>query len=181
MEEVKQHPEFLPELATLVALWFPSLKGRAVAVTEIEVTKENRPTLPLAVLALHREEAQHNQKGNKDPDLTDDFIVEFWLPLIRYKDTKSGAESPFWAYYPFEAIRDRLLTKMLEASRNHQNWGIRYISMDVAADADAVILTFRFSRNYTWCPDDDETDTGDPIEVTLSLCQYSEPAPLTAD
>lgn len=170
MEKVEaEQPEFLQELAALVAVWMPDLKGRAVAVTDAEITKENRPPLPFAQLALNREEAKHFPNTNKQPDLSDDFIIEIWLELKKYKDSKSGAETPWWAYYPYEKIRDRLLSKLWKESLSRENWGIRYISMDVSSDAGAVVLTFRFSRNYTWCPDDEEDD-GVPIDLSFKAC-----------
>lgn len=168
--------EFLPMLAGFVSEWFPSFRGRVVAVTEAELTKENRPELPCAMLALNREEAEHSARGYSEVKISDDFIIEMWLPLKKYMDAKSGAESPFWAYYPYEALRNRLLTRMLDESRERPSWGIRYISMDVASDAGAVILTFRFSRNYTWCPDENELSKGDPLEITFSACPTLAPS-----
>lgn len=163
MEEITK--EFLPELADLVAEWFPELGGRSVAVTEAEVTKQNRPNLPLAILALNREEGSNAPRAPSDVTISDDFIIEFWLELKKYHHAETNHELPFWAYYPYEKIRDRLLTKMLRESLARESWGIRYISMDVAADADAVILTFRFSRNYIWCPLEDGQD--DPVPLLI--------------
>lgn len=161
--------EFLQELALLVARWIPELEGRSVAVTDSEITKENRPSLPFAQLALNREDVDHAHKTNRNPDISDDFIIELWLKLVKYKDAKTQTETPWWAYYPYERIRDLLVSRILQESSERQNWGIRYISMDVSADAGAVILTFRFSRNYTWCPDKVEDD-GEPISLSYSIC-----------
>lgn len=169
MTEKPVELEFLQELALLVARWIPDLRGRSVAVTDSEITKENRPTLPFAQLALNREDVDHAFKTNRNPDISDDFIVELWLPLVKYKDVETQAETPWWAYYPYERIRDLLVSRILTESSHRQNWGIRYISMDVSSDAGAVILTFRFSRNYTWCQDKIEDD-GAPISLTHSIC-----------
>lgn len=166
--------EFLPELAGFVASWFPELGGRAIAVTEAEVTKENRPDLPLAILALNREEATHDPKSNQPISLSDDFIIEFWLELKKLRSSKTKEEVPFWAYYNYEAIRDRLLTRIIAESMSRENWGIRYVSMDVAADAGAVILTFRFSRNYRWCMPEDEGDEPVPLLIISNVCPATE-------
>lgn len=172
MEEVKKQ-EFLPTVAECVAAWFPRLGGRAVAVTDAKITSENRPTLPFALVALNRENTENfNAKANQgNLTLVDDFIVEFWLEVQRFdlEAKHPGQEKPFWAYYPFEDIRDRLVSKMLLESKKEgrADWGIAYTSMDIDADPQAVVLTFRFSRTYIWCPLDDEEDET-PIVLTFT-------------
>lgn len=173
MEEMKKL-EFLPAVAERVAAWFPRLGGRAVAVTDAKITPENRPTLPFALVALNRENTENfNAKSNQgNLTLVDDFIVEFWLEVQRFdlENKKPGQEKPFWAYYPYEDIRDRLVSKMLNESKQEgrADWGIAYTSMDIDADPQAVVLTFRFSRTYIWCPLD-ETDEDDEVPIVLSF------------
>lgn len=162
--------EFLPQLARYVAQWFPELGGRAIAVTDTDsITAQNRPTLPVAILALNRSTGAHAYKTSTSPEIADDFLIEMWFEVKKYAK-KDGSESPFWQYFPYERIRTRLLKNILDESRRREDWGVQYISMDVATDPQAIILTFRFTRNYMWCepvtPDDEET----PYVLTMSVC-----------
>lgn len=170
VEPIPGEDEFLPQLARLVAEWFPELDGRAIAVTEIDkITPDNRPTLPIAILAFNRELSEHPYKGNRSPILTDDFVIEFWFAVKKYAK-KDKSQSPFWQYFPVEAYRTKLLGYILRESKRHDDWGIQYISMDLTTDPQAVMLTFRFNRNYMWCepvtPDDEEQ----PFILTAGIC-----------
>lgn len=175
MEEVKKL-EFLPDMAQCVGEWFPNLKGRAVAVTDAKITPENRPTLPFALVALNRQNTDNfNAEADRgDKKIVDDFIIEFWLPVQRFTTPgdKPTQEKPFWAYYPFEDIRDRLISKIMRESKKpeRKTWGISYTSMDIDADPQAVVLTFRFSRTYIWCPLDDDEDDETPIVLSFTSC-----------
>ena len=180
MEEVETI-EFLPQVAEWVAEWFPDLGGRSVAVTDGDITKANRPTLPFSLCALNREDAtpatasSRSQNGNIE--INEDFIVELWFPVQRFtlegQTLEAGVEKPFWAYYPTTAIRNRMISKMYRAfsdSANKSLGSISYTSMDIAADPQAVVLTFRFLRNYIWCPLDDEEDEEVPFTLSFTAC-----------
>lgn len=179
MEEVEL--EFLPKVATWVADWFPDLEGRAVAVTDGDITKANRPTLPFSLVALNREDAtpatSSSRSGDGNIEIVEDFIIELWFKVERFtlagSQVEAGVEKPFWAYYPTESIRNRLVSKMYRTfsdSANKSLGSISYTSMDIAADPQAVVLTFRFSRTYIWCPMDDEEDEEVPFVLSFTAC-----------
>ena len=140
---------FLPALAEQLAQWFPETNGRALAVSEVSITKDNVPTLPLVMVAFIRSTAESNNHSNLDDfEITDTFIVDFWLEPARYKKS-NGTETPFWSYYDYEQIRDTLLAKM-------GRWvapGCEFISyrgMTVEAEPLAVTLTFTFMAYFRW-------------------------------
>lgn len=165
----KPKQRFLPALADAIADWFPELGGRALAVSEVELTKENVPTLPLAMTAFVRSLAEPPVRGPATMfDITDTFIVEFWLPPARYKKA-NGSETPFWSYYDYEAIRDTLLSNLAYwESPNGER--IAYRGMMVEADVFAVTLTFTFIAVFRWCPDKPPA-LGEPIRsVGFTLC-----------
>lgn len=173
--------EFLPTVARCVAEWFPSLKGRAVALTEADINASNRPTLPFALVAPNRTDTVAAQADSRVTGTTigmqDDFIIELWYPVERFtinsdKANDPSIEKPFWAYYPYEKIRDYLITKMYRESAQpgRESWGISFVSLDIDADPQAVVLTFRFMRSYKWCPLADVDDEPEPITLTFETC-----------
>jgi hypothetical protein len=145
----KVETRFLPALAAAIAEWFPELGGRAMAVSESAVTKENIPTLPLCVVAFSRSVGEQTIKARQNQfNIEDHFVIEFWLKSERYQRA-NGSEAPFWSYYNYEAIRDRLLTHMAtwEAPRNAR---IAYRAMNMEADPLAVTITFGFIASINW-------------------------------
>ncbi len=71
---------FLEEVAAIVGDEFHvELEGRSSPVSDAEITEQNVPTLPVAMVALNVETAQHPWQGNSSPTLQDDFLIEFWL------------------------------------------------------------------------------------------------------
>jgi hypothetical protein len=145
----KVETRLLPALAMAIAEWFPELGGRAMAVSESTVTKENIPTLPLVVTAFVRSVGDQSDKSRQSQfEIVDHFIVEFWLPPEKYKRA-NGTEAPFWSYYNYEAIRDKLLTHMAtwQAPRSAR---IAYRTLNTEADHLAVTLTFNFIASINW-------------------------------
>jgi len=145
----KVETRLLPALAAAIAEWFPELNGRAMAVSESAVTKENIPTLPLAVVAFVRSVGEQSSVARQSQfQITDHFVVEFWLPSEKYKRA-NGSDAPFWSYYNYEAIRDKLLTHMATwpAPRNAR---IAYRTLDTEADHLAVTMTFGFIAVVNW-------------------------------
>lgn len=173
--------EFLPSVAERCADWFPSFGRRFVAVSEAEITTANRPTLPFGLVALNRTDTTPAQSNSRvtgsNITIADDFIIELWYPVERFimdgdDKGKASSEKPFWAYYPYERVRDYLLSKMYRESQlpGRENWGISFVSMDIAPDPQAVVLTFRFTRSYNWCPLPDEDDDPEPVVLSFSAC-----------
>ena len=158
---------FLPALAEAIAVWFPELGGRALAVSDITVTKENIPTLPLCLVAFTRSLANPPTRNSyEEIHVQDAFIVEFWLEPMRYKRTDSS-ETPFWTYYPYDTIRDKLLTNITQWQSPGKE-RIAYRTLTISADAMAVMLTFGFTANFEWCPKVDRY--GIPFEISVNLC-----------
>lgn len=140
----------LPALAAAVAEWFPDLGGRSIAVSEAEITKDNVPTLPLAMVALvHEENGQRTTQSNIDPELTETIALQFWIAPARYKRA-DNSESPFWAFYDYETLRDKL---MAELGRwcSPRGGRVLYRRMDVESDALAVVITFTLAHSFVWC------------------------------
>jgi hypothetical protein len=165
----KVETRLLPALAAAIAEWFPELNGRAMAVSESAVTKENVPTLPLVVVAFNRSLGDQNLNSRQSQfEIEDYFVVEFWLKPERYQRA-NGTESPFWGYYNYEAIRDKLLTHMAtwEAPRNAR---IAYRTMNMEADPLAVTITFGFIAAINWKACIDRPPDMIITEIPFHLC-----------
>lgn len=157
---------FLPALAEAIAEWFPELNGRSLAVSEVEINKENVPTLPLVMTAFLRSAADENSNRTEIFNITDTIVIGFWLEPARYKKA-NGAETPFWSYYDYEEIRDTLLTNL---ARWESPGGERlsYRGLTIEAAPLAVILTFTFSATFRWCAT--PKDFGSPFKIGFNLC-----------
>jgi hypothetical protein len=162
-----QDPRFLPAVAEAVAEWFPELQGRALAVSEVSVTKENVPSLPLALVAFVRSTAEPPRRSYAESfEVADAFIIEFWLEPARYRKS-NGSETPFWSYYPYEEIRDTLLNNLVRwptPGGEH----IAYRGLNIEAEPLAVTLTFAFVATFNWCAK--IPDRGDPFKIGFKLC-----------
>lgn len=168
---VEKSPRFLPTLAEALAEWFPELGGRALAVSEVTVSKENIPTLPLAMVAFVRGTGDQTSSNRYIFNMEDAFVIEFWLEPARYKK-KDGSMTPFWSYYDYEAIRDNLLAH-LAAWDYPGSERIVYRGLNIEADALAVTLTFAFVANFRWCHKPLVKPMGVVKDVAVHLC----PAP----
>lgn len=162
----------LPALAKAISGWFPELDGRALAVSECKITTQNMPTLPLVMLALIKDDPKASARSGQI-EFNDDFVIEFWTKPERYK-LVSGAESPFWGYFNYEALRTRLLTHLdtwVSPSGNR----VQYKGLDVESDEFAIVVSFRFNHQATFCADDFYSD-GDGqriLSITSSLSLIS--------
>lgn len=165
--EPQQTTRFLPALAAQIAVWFPELGGRALAVSDAHITKVNVPTLPLVMVAFARSTGDQARTSFQPRfTLTDMFVVEFWLEPSRYKKA-NGSETPFWSYYDYEAVRNKLLHNL---SRWEAPGGehIAYRSLTISADELAVTLTFGFAATFEFCQPFD--DAGEPFAISFDLC-----------
>jgi hypothetical protein len=168
-KELKVETRLLPALAADLAIWFPELGGRAMAVSESAVTKENIPTLPLVVVAFARSVGEQSAASRQSQfEIVDHFVVEFWLQAEKYKRA-NGTEAPFWSYYNYEAIRDKLLTHMAtwQAPRSAR---IAFRALDIEADQFAVTLTFGFIATVNWKTCFVPPPDGIITSVDLNLC-----------
>jgi len=167
----EEEKRFLPALAEAIVEWFPELQGRALAVSEVSVTKENVPTLPLVMVAFLRSAGEAPTRNSRDSfDVADEFIVEFWLEPSRYKRA-NGSETPFWSYYDYEAIRDTLLQNLTrwEAPGCER---ISYRTLTIGADPFAVTLSFAFTASFRWKAK--TTEFGDAFKIGLRLLTPTE-------
>jgi hypothetical protein len=167
--QVKQQQRFLPALAEQLAIWFPETKGRALAVSEISITKDNVPTLPLIVTAFLRSAAEPPARSPVNIfEITDTFMIDFWLEPVRYKRA-NGSETPYWSYYDYEAIRDTLLDNL---SRWQAPGGERvaYRKMTVEAEPFAVTIMFEFIATFRWCVPESTLDQGEQFTIGYNLC-----------
>lgn len=139
----------LPALAAAVAGWFPDLGGRSIAVSEAQITADNVPTLPLAMLALLDEESdQRTARSNAPATLTERLMLQFWIAPERYKRADQS-ESPFWAFYNYEPLRDRLLAE-LAIWCSPRGGRVVYRRMDIESDALAVVISFTLTHEFEW-------------------------------
>lgn len=161
---------FLPAVAEAVGRWFPELGGRSLAVSEVSVTKENVPTLPLAMTAFARSTSEQPTKNNVSIyDVVDLFIVEFWLEPARYKRA-NGTETPFWSYYDYEAIRDTLLENLVHW-QGPNGERVAYRGMTIEAEPIAVTITFTFATQFRWCPSNKAPPPDGIVEkIAFNLC-----------
>ena len=145
----------IPALANAIADTFPELGGRSIAVSEVQPfgDKTNIPTLPIAVTALVKETGKQVQHGGGQIELTDDILVQFIFEPVKYT-LSGGSDSPFFAYYDYESIRDRMLS-MTQNWRSPRNAGLSFKQMDVESDEFAVYIAMRFSLSEQWCPQDE--------------------------
>lgn len=153
-------------LAEQIAGWFPDLGGRSIAVSESDPfdDKTNIPTLPLAFVALVNERGTQGKYGGGRVVLTSDLAVQFIYHPHKY-ERQDGNLTPFFAFYDYESLRDRLLT-FLHSWRTPGNGAISYSSMDVESNEFAVHITFRFIATRDWCPEPELM--AQPFEFTIT-------------
>jgi hypothetical protein len=166
-QPAKETVRFLPALAAQIAVWFPELGGRALAVSNAHITKVNVPTLPLVMVAFVRGTGDQAARSYSPTfDLIDHFVVEFWLEPSRYKKA-NGSETPFWSYYDYEAVRTKLLSNLGRwDTPDGEHIAYRYLT--IGADELAVTLSFGFISTKKFCPIDDEK--GEPFAISFDLC-----------
>lgn len=137
--------------AALVAANFEELGGRSIAVSEVDPfgDKTNVPTLPIAFTALVGEQASQSSNGGGQIKLQSDILLQFVFTPIKYQ-REDGAATPFFAFYDYEALRNRLLAAV-HGWRTPNNGGLAYKSLDVTSDEFAVYIAFRFTASEVWC------------------------------
>lgn len=153
MDTVETVTPLVVALAALIADRFPELGGRSIAVSEVDPfnNKTNVPTLPIAVTALLGETATSSKYGGGKIELTQDVMAHFIFEPVKYSRA-DGAESPFFAFYDYEAMRDRMIAATMKW-RSPRGASLAYVALDVESDEFAVYLTFKFRATETWCAD----------------------------
>lgn len=149
----------LVALAESLAEWFPELEGRALAVSEVDPfgNKTNVPTLPVAVVALVGESnAQSTGRGSARIEIQDDILIQFIFEPVKYKN-EGGQDTPFFAFYDYENIRDRLIVGLRNWS-TPRGGGVVFNTLDVESDEYAVYIAARLRTTENWCPPPDPTE-----------------------
>lgn len=164
-------------LSRAIAGWFPQLDGRAFAVSEVDPFdgQTNVPTLPVAVLALLTEQANQSTNGGRRISLSSQVMLQFIFEPVKYK-RQNGSDTPFYAYYDYEAVRDRLL-RFLTKWRTPRNGAVSYQTMDVESDEFAVYIAFKLLVTEEWCdpnlPLDCEEEEPFKVRIVSKVLQPS--------
>jgi hypothetical protein len=165
----------LPALAKAIAVWFPELQGRSLPVSDYHITRENVPTLPLVMLYLDREIGNCSVGTNRiEPE--EQFMVEFRFAPMRYL-TSTNSETPFWAFYDYDTLRDRFVSQLREwfTPRGER---LDYFGMNVQSDQFATVITFQIRHKFVFCDPEPTVEMlgcdGRPMVFDLQLCQPSE-------
>lgn len=141
------------DLAASMDKAFPEFDGRIVPVSEVEVDKSNVPQLPIVFLALVTSPIDHVERGNKPPTITENFVVEFWFPSNKYL-RKDGTESPFWAYYDYEGLRDKFIAFTMNY-RSPRKALLKFTAMEIESTPLAVMISFTLRHQFDWCAPDE--------------------------
>lgn len=157
---------FLVSFAEALGEVFPELNGRSLAVADAEVTKENIPTLPVALVSLIRDDPKHPAGSNRI-EMSDRFTLEFWYEPIRYRRA-DGTESPYWAFYDYDALRKRVLAFILHW-RGAEGDRVYYAGLEVEAKEFGVSIVFYLIRPTTFCLSGGDQDDGAPLEVDFTM------------
>lgn len=159
--------------ARLIGESFPQLGGRSIAVSEVDAfkAKTNLPSLPIAYSALLAETSDQAANGSGVFNIKQTILLQFMFEPERYK-TAEGGESPFFAFYDYEAIRNQLLSATVKW-RTPRGASLAYRSLDVESDEMAVYITFKFetTERYQWgddCYNPKIAEAPRPITFTVS-------------
>lgn len=182
MASVEPIEGILPAFARAIKDAFPELEGRSIAVSEVDpFNKGNMPTLPIAVVALLRGLGIQNKSGGGSIHLEDEILLQMIFTSVKYAN-RAGDESPFFAYYDYEEIRDRVLT-VTQSWRSPRNIGLQYRGMDLESDELGTWITFRFGTSQKWCAPDQDVPSPAIVSFRLqppkSVC--FEPCPAEPD
>lgn len=155
----------LPALAKAVNGWFPELGGRMFPVADSEITPENIPTLPMGMCVLVRGQPSPTATNPRMPSMLETIGVEFWFPPIKNK-REDGSESPFYAFYDYDAIARRLLPRIAKWE-SPKGSIMRFNNLDVEATPFAVIIQFVFTHDAYVCDEDEELGEYPPIDCNI--------------
>lgn len=148
---------FIEDFAAHLGVWLadtvPGIRGRTFAVSEVDpFTVENMPRLPIGFVA------STGQRFDQFPQYTETFVAEIVLDPVRAMD--GGSETPIWAYYDVDAVRDAVLSGLPDVE---YLWGkINPVSVEVDVNRLAVYISLTFTRRATWV---DPKDCGAPIQT----------------
>lgn len=163
-------------LCKALASWFPELEGRVVAVSETEITLENVPTFPIAIVAFIRGDGKDSWKGNAPAECSDEYLIQYIVKSERYK-LNGTTELPFWKFFNFEPKR-RILCSRLKGWVSPVSGRWEYKSCDVESSTTDISLSFRFVHHHMLCPvafDDDKIQDA-PLHLEAFLVNKDDAA-----
>lgn len=153
-------------IALIIREAFPELNKRAFAISEVAITKENMPNLPLACVALLNIRGVNQSNNVKTPlDLEETICVEFWIASKTYMKDDGGI-SPFYAFQDYKPYMDRLFNA-LTGFFTPQKKAVKFISFDMTADEYCLTLCFKLSVEWRWCPEPDHFYH--PVKISFRL------------
>lgn len=163
----------LPALAAELRAAFPEIDNRIVPVADMQIDKDNLPSLPICFLAMTKIVPAKDRNTPRKPALEENFIIEFWFPPERYNSDRK--ELPVWAFYDYDTLQERVLTVTSNWISPRQSYVI-WKSTTVDANQYAVATTFSFTHSFFHCdyePPEDctpkEPDDGLPFLISTSI------------
>jgi hypothetical protein len=90
--------------------------------------------------------------SNARAEPEEQIMVSFVFEPARYQ-REDGGESPFWAFFDYDSLRDRLLNFLVDW-RSPRQGRLSYFGLDVESDSFAVLINFQFRHTFNWCPTD---------------------------
>lgn len=143
----------------------PEMEGRIIAVSEMEVTRTNTPTFPIAMIGLQEITFEHDEKSNKLPMLTEVIVAEFWFKSRKVKFS-NNTETPFWSYYDYDPLLRKLVSFLL-GWKSPKGYKLRVVRMDLESSELAVQVSFTLRHRFDFCPIED--DEGEEARVIPNI------------
>lgn len=130
-------------------------QGRVVSVSEMEVTRTNTPTFPVAMFALQDITFVHSERTNKPPAAVETIIAEFWFQSRKRVNVGGKAETPFWEFYNYEPLLQTVVD-FVTNWKSPRGYRLKLVRMDLESTELAVMVSFTFNHIYDICPTPEE-------------------------
>ena len=132
---------------------FSDFKAPVIAVSDLKPMRESSygANLPVILVMLAEETVVEKMRlgvSMQEPVLRASMEIGFLLPPNTH--LASGAETPFFAHYDHEGIRDRLM-EMAASWRPSNGAALSYAGVTVHAMHHAVLMCFRMTAEWRWC------------------------------
>lgn len=157
-------------IAKRIAEFFPEVASRSFAITGLGISKEHVPVLPTCVVALLKDSSSGSWASTSPMEIKERFLVTFFVEpkriKIRHKNTANLIDSPYFAFYNYETIRDGLIAAF-NGWLSPREVGIDFRDFEIETLAFAVALSFTFEHTFYLC--DESEDSGVPIDLRFAL------------
>lgn len=134
--------------------YLPEFQKRVMSVSEMEVTRTNTPSFPIAMFALQNIDFIHSERTNKAPVANEIIIAEFWFQS-RKKVLTAGKETPFWEFYNYEPLM-QVMVDFVTNWKSPRNYKLKLVRMDLESSELAVMVSFTLHHSYDLCPTPEE-------------------------